>query len=208
MPRSVLVRRVAVLGGAVLVAMGASVGVSADTFRLLQPTTSESLYYADANISISFTMKTNAILGPQAIGFALTNKSKQAIEVDWNRSSMTLPDGQTSNVMHEGIKFISAGSSIPPTTIPPGGTLSNSAIPTLNVAYLDGWYIRSMGIETGSQFGLYLALNGAGVSPYNFVFQAVEITRTAADSGSFMLIVLGMLAALALGSLLLIAMIP
>jgi hypothetical protein len=124
-------------------------------------------------------MSCNAFYAYQRISFTLTNNSEQAIEVDWDRSSIVLPGGQTSNVMHEGTKFISAGTSTPPTTIPPGGMLSDSVTPSRNVAYADGWYIKGMNIETGSQFGLYLALGGAGTpTGYNFVFEALEVAHS------------------------------
>lgn len=176
MPGSIPARRAAMLGAVLLLAVAVSVSASADKFRLLQPVRSDSMSYSDENIVISFTMRPGYMgIGYEGIGFTITNKSTSAIAIDWNRTSMTLPDGQTSNIIHEGIKFISAGSSLPPTTIPPGGRLSDSAIPTRNISYIEGWYVSPMAMEPGSQFGLYLALDRAGTPRcYNFVFEAVE----------------------------------
>jgi hypothetical protein len=53
-----------------------------------------------------------------------------------------------------------------------------------------------MGITSGSQFGLYLALGRAGTSNgYNFIFEAVEVTSA---TGSLALLLVGMLGLLAL----------
>jgi len=118
-------------------------------------------------------------IGYEGISFTITNKSSSAIAIDWNRSSMTLPDSQTSNVIHQGTKFISAGTTLPPTTIPPGGKLSDFVIPTLSIHYLNGWYTSPMNMKAGSRFGVYLALDNAGTSSgYNFLFEAVELRAT------------------------------
>jgi len=172
------VRRFAVLGGALLIVVAVSVSVSADSFRLLKPTRSDSLSYSDQYIAISFQMRPGSVwgIGYEGIGFTITNLSTQAISVDWDRTSMTLPSGQTSNVIREGTRFMLSGTSTPPTTIPPGGKLSSSVIPSGNVYYSDGWHVRTMGITSGSQFGLYLALDGVGISStYSFIFEAVEV---------------------------------
>ena len=179
MPKSVLVRRVVVLGVVVLVATVASATAFADTFRLLEPVENNALSYSDARIAISFKMLSQQGIGYEGISFTITNKSSSAIAIDWNRSSMTLPDSQTSNVIHQGTKFISAGTTLPPTTIPPGGKLSDFVIPTLSIHYLNGWYTSPMNMKAGSRFGVYLALDNAGTSSgYNFLFEAVELRAT------------------------------
>lgn len=198
------VRRLAVLGGALLLAVVVSVSVSADSFRLLEPTRSDSLSYSDRYIAISFQMRPGSWdIGYEGIGFTITNLSTQAISVNWDRTSITLPSGQTSNVMREGTRFMLSGTSTPPTTIPPGGKLSSSVIPSGNVYYSDGWRIRSMGITSGSQFGLYLALDGVGIpSTYGFIFEGVEVApeqdaRIVRDT-SFILLLLAVTAGLLL----------
>jgi len=205
MSKPIPVRWMAVLGVTLLAASIMSVSVSADSFRLLQPARSDLLSYSDANIAISFAMRPGYMgIGYEGIGFTITNRSAQAISVNWDRTSMTLPSGQTSNVMHEGTRFISSGTSTPPTTIPPGGKLSDSVIPSRNVYYDDGWSVASMGITPGSRFGLYLVLDGVGTSGgYNFVFEAVEVKSEVASAFTSIFILLGLLAVLGLVALLL-----
>jgi len=205
MSKSIHARRIVALGGTLLLVIAASLAASAAaaTFRILTPVRSDVLTYSDANITISFTMRLGSYgIGYSGISFTITNKSAKAIELDWDRSSVTLPDGQTSNVMHEGTLFIQRGTSTPPTTIPPGGKLSDSMIPSRNVYYSDGWNIQSMGIKAGSQFGLYLALNGIGTSnSYNFTFEAVQVPSEVGQVGNLLLISLVLLAVLGLISL-------
>lgn len=200
MPRSILNRKTSSLGWAILLVIVASLTVSAGTFRLLQPVQSDVLTYSDENITISFRMRAGEYgIGYSGISFTVTNKSKQAIEVDWDRSSITLPSGQTSNVMHESTLFIQRGASTQPTTIPPNGKLSDSVIPSRNVSYYEGWNVGSMGIMTGSQFGLYLTINGLGTSSsgYNFTFEAVEVASEGSQAINFALAMLGLVAVLA-----------
>ncbi|MHA1587465.1 MAG: hypothetical protein ACTSV9_01690 [Candidatus Thorarchaeota archaeon] len=196
MPKSFLHRRLPLLGVAILLVIVASFIVSADTFRLLHPVQSDVLTYSDANITISFTMSVGDYgIGYKGIGFTITNKSEQAIALDWDRSSITLPNGQISNIMHEGILFIDRNATAPPTTIPPGGKLSDTAFPTRNVSYSDGWHTQSMAIKSGSEFGLYLTLDGVE-SPggYNFTFEAIEVVKSESrQSVNYILGLLGLL---------------
>ncbi len=57
MHRSIFHRRTAVLACALLLVIGGSVVVYAGTFRMLSPVQSDQLFYSDANITISFTMR-------------------------------------------------------------------------------------------------------------------------------------------------------
>jgi len=148
-------------------------------------------------------------VGYEGISFMFNNNSSQAIAIDWNRTSITLPNGQTSNVIHEGIKFISAGSPLPPTTVPPGGKLYDSVIPTCNISYSEGWYVQGMGITAGSQFGLYLVLDSDETPPaYNFVFEALEITHTESELFANLTWVALILVIAVAGGLLLTSLLP
>lgn len=203
MHRSIFYRRMAVLACALLLVIGGSIVVYAGTFRLLSPVQSDQLFYSDANITISFIMRPGKYgIGYEGISFTITNKCSHAIAVDWNRSSLTLPNGQISNVMHEGTLFISRGTTTPPTTIPPGGKLSDSAIPTRNVFYMDGWEIHPMAIKSGSRFGLYLALDGIETTNgYNFTFEAVDVESEFSQTLSFILAMLVLVGVLGLISI-------
>lgn len=196
---SIFHKRALMLGWALFLVIAGSIVVSAATFRMLQPVQNDVLFYSGANIEISFAMRPEEYgIGYEGISFVIVNKSTHPIAIDWDRSSITLPNGQTSNVMHEGTLFISRSTSTPPTTIPPGGKLYDSALPTRNVFYSDGWQIQSMAIKTGSQFGLYLTLSDdETTSGYNFTFEAVKVEElvkaepklSALSAGFFLLLI-------------------
>lgn len=198
MDRVLSCKKVAGFAVALLLVAAGALTVSAGTFRLLMPVPSDTLSYSDASIKISFQMRPgNYGIGYSGIGFTITNNSQQAIAVDWDRSSITLPNNQISNIMREGTLLISRNAAAPPTTIPPGGQLSDTAFPTRNVTYSDGWYIRSMSIESGSQFGLYLALDGVEApGGYNFTFEALEVESESRQSLNLLLVSLLLLAVL------------
>jgi len=188
-----------VLLGALLLAVvcGVVVAPASDRFRLLKPTVSDVLFYSDDKVSIVFVMLPDyyrdlferLFRDYKGIAFSMRNETSAAIAVNWDRSSITLPSGQSSGVTHEGVKYMSVGSSIPPTTIAPGAMLVDSAIPARSVHYsstLHEWAILPMGIRTGSQFGLYLALDvGGAPADYYFVFEAVEVATAPAPALTF-----------------------
>ena len=156
----------------------------ADHFDLIEPVFSKWKLFSDENISVMF-MFPRGSLGYEGIHFHISNKSEHAIAIDWNRSSIISPSGQVSNVIHEGVKFISAGTTLPPTTLPPGGSLLDHVVPTRNIHYSSsvGWLVLPMHIKQGDQFGMYLALEVGAVSRgYNFVFRATEMEETTEEA--------------------------
>ena len=187
-------------GSVFFLVIAATWAASAGTFRLLQPVESDILSYSTPSFSITFRMRPGDFgIGYEGISFTITNTSDHPIEIEWDRSSMTLPNGQTSNVIHEGTRYIASGTPTPPTTIPPGGRLSDSVIPTRNISYYEGWNVSTLGLSAGSQFGVYLALSEAGTQKgFNFVFEAVEVEFDSRRLGSILIAALVLVAALAL----------
>ncbi len=192
----------AIAGLAVVAVLSVSVSAFADVFRMLQPARSDILQYSDQTISIYFVMRpaTHGI-GYEGISFLITNKSDHAIAVNWDRSSITLPNGNVSNVIHESTLLMSQSHTTPPTTIPPGGRLSDSAFPTRNVNYRNGWTILPMGIKTGLQFGLYLTFDDTeDTKGYSFTFEAVRVeSQTSHDFEVFPFLMKALLVFVVLG---------
>ena len=163
--------------------------VLADDFQLIQPKRSDSLSYSDQNIRIRFKFNKEKLepwliapTGYKKIHFTLENKTNQPITINWNESSIVLPGGESSKIMHGGVRFIKAGESMPPTTIPPNSKTSDTVIPAGNVSYSSGmssgWHISPLGIFSGSEFGLYLRLKvGEQERNYNFRFLARNIDK-------------------------------
>ena len=172
---------------AVLLVTTASVW--ADSFVMTSPVASDVLSYSDGTLAIRFTVRkdlTPTSLTPEYTGitFTLTNKTDHAITVNWARSSMVLPTGLASPVIHEGVRFITARESQLPTVVPPRSTLKDSVVPTNNIMDTSsGWALRSLGLVTGSRFGLYLATEIEGIQHnYDFRFRASQITQTGGNS--------------------------
>jgi len=154
-------------------------GTAADTFKLLAPVESSALAFHDELVEIQFTFAREDNYY-RRIGFALLNISEEAIIIDWSRSSITLPSGEASNIMHEGTKYVDAGRYSAPIIVPAGSTVLDSVIPTKRINYTsdDGWEILPMRIEGGAELGLYLTLTVDGEDRgYDFRFRAVEITN-------------------------------
>jgi len=152
---------------------------AADTFKLLTPVESSALAFHDELVDIQFRFAREDSYY-RRIGFALLNISEEAIIIDWSRSSITLPSGEVSNVMHEGTKYVDAGRYSAPITVPAGSKALDSVIPTKRIKYTsdDGWEILPMRIDDGAELGLYLALIVDGEDRgYDFRFRAVEITN-------------------------------
>lgn len=167
-----------------------TVPVWADSFIMTSPLSNNVLAYSDEILTIRFTVRkdsTASSLAPEytGIAFTLTNKTDRAITILWDQSSIILPNGSASPVMHEGSRFLTAGESVQvPTVIPPRSSLSDSVVPTRNIVNLSsGWSSRSLGLVTGSQFGLYLATEIEGTQHnYDFRFRASQITPTGGTS--------------------------
>lgn len=148
----------------------------ADTFELISPVESDTLQFRDELIGIQFAFSRED--GQyKRIAFSLGNLSDEAVAVDWNASSVTLPSGEASNVIHEGVRFMNSNTYIAPTTIPPRSWVTDSVIPTSSVKYSSSdWRVLSMGIDEGDEFGIYLSLTVDGDSRgYAFRFKAVHI---------------------------------
>ena len=198
----------------VAVFLGITVPVWADSFVMTSPSANSVLSYSDETFAIRFTMRkdlTTTSLTPEytGIAFTLTNKTDHAITVNWTRSSMILPSGLASSVIHEGTRFLTARESQLPTIVPPRSTLEDSVVPTKNIMNTSsGWSFDSLELVTGSQFGLYLATEIEGIQrDYDFRFHASQITQTGGNSALIWItwIMLGVLAGVLVFALVLYA---
>lgn len=147
---------------------------------LVEPIESKTLYFSDSNISISFEFP-KEWGRHKRIAFTVRNKTDKALTVIWEGTSIVLPSNQTSNVIHEGIRYMRAQEPISPTTIPPRAKLSDSVIPTANIYYdnIGGdWEVDELNFKVGSSVGLYLSFIMEGERKgYNFKFIKRSISQ-------------------------------
>lgn len=79
--------------------------------------------------------------------FIISNISDNTIKMVWNEAVFVGIDGQTSKIMHKGIKYSQKEGDQPTTVIIKGAKLSDVAVPTSNVQYdgiLSKWVTYSM----------------------------------------------------------------
>ena len=83
----------------------------------------------------------------EKFNFTLKNKSDNSIKIIWDDAAFVDYSGNTSRIMHSGIKYSQKEASQPASTIIKGASLDDIACPTANVYYseiLKRWAIKSM----------------------------------------------------------------
>lgn len=95
--------------------------------------TSGILVYSDSLIDARFDFE------EKELAFGITNKTNKTIKIIWDET-LFIVDGNSSKVMHEGIKFANRNEYMPPSVIPTSNTLADVIIPTNNVYYKEGYY--------------------------------------------------------------------
>lgn len=83
----------------------------------------------------------------EKFSFSLKNKSDNSIKIIWDDAAFVDYSGNTSRIMHSGIKYSQKEASQPSSIIIKGATLDDVACPTANVYYstaLKDWVTKSM----------------------------------------------------------------
>ncbi|RIH88288.1 hypothetical protein Mterra_00992 [Calidithermus terrae] len=91
----------------------------------------------------AYTLTFSASSDYDYISVRLQSKSNSTILVIWDESSVRLPSGRSSGVMHEGVRFIEADSPQAPTPVAPRGTLSDMMVAKTTLwfgEYSKKWY--------------------------------------------------------------------
>ena len=105
--------------------------------------------------------------------FVIKNISKNSIKIVWNEAAFIDVDGETSKIMHVGIKYSQKEGDQPASTIIKGAKLDDIACPIKNVRYSDSykeWVTDPMLVKEG-QIKLMLPIQIKDVvNEYVFVF--------------------------------------
>jgi len=92
--------------------------------------------YGDSIIKITW------VVSPYMMNFNLTNKTNKVIRVVWDEALFADINGNSSPVIHSGIRYMDMNNSHPATSITPYSSLSDMVQPIKNI-YLDniwsGW---------------------------------------------------------------------
>ena len=102
------------------------------------------------------------IIDNQGLVVEIENLSDSPIVIDWDKSSISY-DGNTSKVILSGQKFITAGSAVPPLTLPKGAKNKVEVYPANNIEYDGGdWKIRKMKVGKDDEITLTISYQHEG----------------------------------------------
>ncbi len=81
------------------------------------------------------------IVGEKSLNFTLKNLTNEPMKINWDEASLIIY-GESKRVMHKGVKFTERNSPQVPTIIPGNSIIDDLVIPTENVYYREGYYIK------------------------------------------------------------------
>lgn len=79
-------------------------------------------------------------IGSTTIFFDIKNKTNSSIRIIWDEAAFVDDKGNTSRVMHNGVKYIDRNNALPPSVIVRKGSISEIVVPTDKISYSSGWY--------------------------------------------------------------------
>jgi len=107
--------------------------------------------------------------GPEQIEFRIKNLRSNPFEIVWASSSIVLPNGSASRVIHEGQRYIDKDKPAAPTVVPPDAWVSDLAAPSELITWVyDKWVTLPMfnRLRAGEGITLVLALDIDGQRKY------------------------------------------
>ncbi|MGO9482716.1 MAG: hypothetical protein ACLP05_13180 [Candidatus Kryptoniota bacterium] len=88
------------------------------------------------------TLKIEAILIPERIKFEIKNLWSSPIKIFWDDATIVV-GGQSSKIVHSGIRYGDFEKSMAPTIVPPSATYSDEVVqPDREVAFSDGSWLH------------------------------------------------------------------
>lgn len=133
-------------------------------FFLESPVLSENLSFSDDYIDIIFSVDETDV------GFNIRNKTDRGIKIIWDDISMINPDGNSSRIIHNGIRLMDRNIPQATTMIPPKSNVLDMLVPSENIYYLTNgeWGTNPLFagadrlIWDGKEFSIYfpLEING------------------------------------------------
>ena len=122
---------------AVLLGSGCVSARYAYDYNMVEPAAaSRAMVLEDDQARIEF------IVRDTEIAFTLANKTKEAESIVWDDSSLVV-DGEAKKIFHEGVKYTNRMEHQPPSVVPPGARVTDSATPSENATFAGsaGWIV-------------------------------------------------------------------
>jgi len=138
-----------------------------------------------ANIYEDNIIKIDLSNGSKAIYLAIENKTDEILKIIWDEVVLIDTLGQSSGVIHEGVKYIDKDKSQVPTVILKRAKITESIIPAKNISFSNydkssAWEISNIvsGMPKGNigkELTLYLPIWKAGsILEYYFYFKITD----------------------------------
>lgn len=152
------------------------------TVKITAPSGAQNSTFEDDSIKINFPRETH-------LTFTLTNKTGQAIEIDWQKASFVDISGKSHRVIYDDIRLLEKIDALPPTVIPVAGKRYATVVPAEFVSNdaqaADSWKVRGLfagGMEAyvGKPFSLRLPVKfGGETREYVFTFVVEKVEKAA-----------------------------
>ncbi len=158
--------------------------------------TTRSVYYAEGHIALRDQLgewdfgyerldleradmfRTDTPYGLHGLTIRFLNRSKETVEIDWNRSALVDASGTSLRIIHRGIPYQQRTSLVPPSIIPPGANLNDFVFPSDPIRFeFNAWRAPPFfeALEYGHRFSLSLALRvGQSETRQTFAFLASQ----------------------------------
>ncbi|MBT3961477.1 hypothetical protein HOE22_03965 [Candidatus Woesearchaeota archaeon] len=85
-------------------------------------------------------IKAQFLFGYSQIGLLLENKSEHTMKINWDNAAWISPSGNSSRVIHSGVRLMDRNSPQSPSVVVRNGKLSDIIIPSDNIYFESGQY--------------------------------------------------------------------
>ncbi len=118
----------------------------------------------------------------EPLSVTFVNRTAKAMVVEWDRSALVEPDGQSHRIIHGGVKLSDRNAPQAPSVIAPGGKLTDIIVPVDCIRWLDilsqwhtGAFLPGNVAAAGQKYSLLLGVATEGKQ--EAIMVPIEIAR-------------------------------
>lgn len=101
-------------------------------YKMISPAEDSNMHFRDGYIDAQFSINYHQL------SFTIKNISRDGLQIFWDDASIDIFE-QAHKIIHNGIKFGDSLKVLPPTTILPGSSIDDFAIPADNIYFTEGY---------------------------------------------------------------------